>query len=106
MLEKCINCGFCKAECPVFAVERSELSGARGKAALIKAGIVDEVLFRCTLCGSCKVNCPLGIDLPSEVRKARSKRRLPGNDEMVQKTLSEGNPYGGKKGAGKDLNCC
>jgi fumarate reductase (CoM/CoB) subunit B len=109
----CSNCGFCKAVCPVFLILLEETKGARGRAALAKRDIKDEVYYLCSLCGACRVACPEGIDLPEEIRKMREKMidlglETEGNKKMVENVRQFGNPFGKvEKGkTPKDLYCC
>jgi len=109
----CSNCGFCKAVCPVFLILLEETKGARGRAALAKRDIKDDVYYLCSLCGACKEVCPEGIDLPEEIRKMRDKMvdlglETEGNKKMIENIKQYGNPFGKvEKGKmPKDLYCC
>jgi fumarate reductase (CoM/CoB) subunit B len=109
----CSNCGFCKRLCPVFRVTLEETKGARGRAALIKRDVNDEIYYLCTLCGACKVTCPAGIDLPEEIRRMRAKlvslgAETEANRKMIENIRKFGNPYGKvEKGKiPKELYCC
>lgn len=112
-LENCSNCGICKSTCPVFKVLLEETKGARGKAALIKKDVLDEVYYVCSLCGACKISCPAGIDLPEEIKKMRQEMveinvETKANKVMIKNIREHGNPYGKvEKGKiPKDLYCC
>ncbi|MCX8027356.1 MAG: (Fe-S)-binding protein [Thermodesulfovibrionales bacterium] len=76
----CVNCGVCKARCPIYKETSKESYGARGRMALIKAfsdgELIDtkqlsERLFSCLLCGACNKSCPLNIDLTRSICEIR-----------------------------------
>jgi glycolate dehydrogenase iron-sulfur subunit len=69
-------------KCPVYSVSRTEGSVARGKLALIEAGLNGQIeagqkyqffLSACLLCGSCVQSCPSQVDTPRVIRLARQK---------------------------------
>ncbi len=112
-LEKCSLCGLCKAYCPVYNVILNETVGPRGKAILIKKGIVDEIFYICSLCRSCDKECPAGIELSREIRDMRErlvmeKRETNANKEMIENIRKFGNPFGkiGKGEIPKKIYCC
>lgn len=109
--EKCIECGLCKANCPVFKSLRNESVSARGKAILIKKGIMDNVFYKCTLCKACKTECPVGIDLEfEEIRGKLIKHKIETttNKRMIKNIKQYGNPFGkiNKDKIPKELYCC
>lgn len=107
MLEKCYNCGLCKALCPVLAAEQCETTGPRGKVLLLKGGVQSELFLKCTLCKACEVSCPLHLDIPAEVRKARGALKTKANGEMVKNVRETGNVFGKATGEKiKRLQCC
>ncbi|MHB8916708.1 MAG: 4Fe-4S dicluster domain-containing protein, partial [Desulfocucumaceae bacterium] len=70
-LVKCIRCGTCRSVCPVFQVEDSETTTARGKIHLLEAvmdgkqqltPIMQGIFNRCLLCMACAKGCPSGVD--------------------------------------------
>ncbi|MCK4884340.1 MAG: (Fe-S)-binding protein [Candidatus Diapherotrites archaeon] len=105
-VEKCTNCGLCKAVCPVFLVEKKETVSPRGKANLIKNDFITKVMFDCTLCNACKKTCPMEIDVPAQIRLARQKITTDSNEEMIKNVREAGNPFGKDTGKIKDLHCC
>lgn len=109
--EKCIECGLCKANCPVFKSELTETVSPRGKALLIKEKVLNTVFYQCTLCNACKIECPIGIDL--ELEKIRGELvtnniETNANKKMINNIRKYGNPFGKleKNTIPKDLYCC
>jgi L-lactate dehydrogenase complex protein LldF len=78
---RCIRCGACMLECPVYAKVGGYpygwvYSGPMGQVInpLILGQARTQDLYRaCTLCGSCKVVCPAGIDHPQKFLSYRAK---------------------------------
>lgn len=69
-IDHCTRCGLCQAVCPVFDSEKSELSVARGKIALMKAFLSGKLEFSskmaryielCAGCQACQEACPSGV---------------------------------------------
>ena len=78
---KCVKCGTCMAQCPVYLETLEEPLVARGKLGLIEAvGKGDsefnkrlgQILSQCLLCGTCSENCPNGVPADEIIREARS----------------------------------
>ena len=112
-INKCVLCGFCKANCPVFKILLTEANSPRGKAIMIKKEVIDSIFYKCTLCGACNAECPIGVDLESEMVKMRQKLVERGietedNKKMIEKIRAEGIPFGRiEKGkTPKNLYCC
>lgn len=66
-INQCVRCGACQAYCPVYDQARHEGTVARGKLALAKALLEDNITIDsrleedvslCLMCGSCVVKCP------------------------------------------------
>ncbi len=111
IIERCINCGMCKALCPVFSVMREEALSPRGKAILLKNDVYDRILYDCSLCKACEQRCPLGIKLSDAFKKARqvlaaNSKETEENKEMIKNIREEGNPFGREKGRERKLYCC
>lgn len=109
--EKCIECGLCKANCPIFKSMLIETISPRGKAMLIKEKVLDKIFYQCTLCKACKIECPLDLDL--EFEKIREKLVKHGietdaNKKMIKNIREYGNPFGKieKDKIPKELYCC
>ena len=112
-VNKCVMCGFCKANCPVFQILLKEKDSPRGKAVLIRKEVLDEIFYKCNLCGACNTECPIGIDLESEIIRIRQELVEKGietedNKKMIEKIRKEGIPFGRlEKGeVPKNLYCC
>jgi len=103
----CIQCGFCRAGCPVFAQTQMESFNAKGYVTLA-FGLYDGSLqpskeladkfYHCTTCMNCKAKCPAGIKIPNIVQAARarlaSKGFMPdGFKAMVKSIIDTGNVY-------------
>ncbi|PIE62374.1 MAG: lactate dehydrogenase [Desulfobacter postgatei] len=78
--QACVQCGACRATCPVFKAENHEGGVARGKIALARAMMDGQVfpedrllhdLSQCLLCGSCTHLCPNQVPTPEIVAAAR-----------------------------------
>jgi glycolate oxidase iron-sulfur subunit len=81
LLTRCMRCGLCQAQCPVYAETGREADVTRGKLALI-SGLSGEILKdpaqvqdklnRCLLCGTCEANCPSGVSVTDIFIRARA----------------------------------
>lgn len=69
-LKKCVKCGECRSNCPVFLESFDEPSSPRGRLALVKqlqqgkikpSPELADKLYTCLLCKTCAVNCPSGV---------------------------------------------
>ncbi|MGQ9695958.1 MAG: (Fe-S)-binding protein [Thermodesulfobacteriota bacterium] len=78
---RCVKCGNCLAQCPVYAETLEEPLSSRGKMALIESlpeqnlSLSDrfsKILSQCLLCGTCTENCPNGVSGDEIIREARS----------------------------------
>lgn len=112
ILEKCIQCGMCKAICPVFKALREEQVSPRGKAIILSDKTLDKVIFECTLCRGCEQKCPLNLKVCDAILKAREAAVLKGqglkeNLEMIENVRKSGNPFGTDSVRTKEkLYCC
>ena len=76
----CIRCGLCLAVCPTYREDLSEISSPRGRVALARKGLEDELemganlieqMYACFDCLACNAICPVGIrpaDLALDMR--------------------------------------
>lgn len=104
----CVECGFCRAACPVFAQKGVESANARGYVTLAYGLISGEVepseevankFYRCADCMRCTAMCPAAIKVYQVVEAARRFIAEAGYmPEAFQHVLanieSEGNPFG------------
>lgn len=82
-MEKCCDCGFCQATCPVFLEDLLETHVARARMGLIRASLLEgtnpvtkrlrEVVGRCLLCTSCVRTCPAQVPVDEIVVAARHR---------------------------------
>ncbi len=114
---KCINCGACLYNCPIFNVLLSdygfEQKGSRGILLQFfqkSSKEIFEKAFYCTGCKYCKTICPVGIDLHNlmmKVREILSKDDL--NTEVNKKMKENMVKYGTPSGETVDetkMFCC
>lgn len=78
---RCVKCGNCLAQCPVYLETLEEPLAARGKMALVESMQEEDpeytkryyqMLSRCLLCGTCAENCPNGVCGDEIIREARA----------------------------------
>ncbi|MGE5253626.1 MAG: (Fe-S)-binding protein [Planctomycetaceae bacterium] len=78
---RCVKCGNCLAQCPVYLETLEEPLAARGKMALVESLKRDDpeytkryykILSQCLLCGTCAENCPNGVCGDEIIREARA----------------------------------
>ncbi|NOZ82617.1 MAG: (Fe-S)-binding protein [Euryarchaeota archaeon] len=106
LAKRCMRCGFCRAECPLFRLTLSDGSTARGKLQSVLAMLRGEIgrssrammrAFECTTCGACSAMCPAGVRMEEFLEQARrsflQELELPVHEWMVEATLSTGNPF-------------
>lgn len=96
-LERCSQCGYCQASCPVFGQELLESYTARGRTLLIKAALMDEtipvgkrakeIVANCLLCGTCAHTCPGGLPLDEIFMAARNQLRPGGPAASLRRGL-------------------
>jgi len=97
---KCVKCGNCIAQCPVYLETLEEPFVARGKLGLIEAvgegegeysKRFNQILLQCLLCGTCAENCPNGVPADEIIRQARSllvkEKGLPLSKKAIFKYL-------------------
>ncbi len=96
-LERCSQCGYCQAACPVFSQELLESYTARGRALLIRAALLEqslpagkrvrEIVRHCLLCGACAQTCPGGLPLDDIFAAARGLLRASGPSAALRRAL-------------------
>lgn len=104
----CINCGFCRAGCTVYARTGLESENARGRviqAYYMMKGVLEpskevaDKFYLCTTCLNCKATCPAGVMVSDIVEAGRRRLVEAGFLPEVHKTLmanlkATGNPFG------------
>jgi heterodisulfide reductase subunit D len=101
LYNKCVECGFCKNDCPVYKIVLKESVSPRGLAIISKKEVKDKIIYACSLCKDCRESCPLDLDL--DFREFREKVVNSGveteaNKEMIKNIREFGNPYGKLEG--------
>ncbi|MDA8337201.1 MAG: (Fe-S)-binding protein [Peptococcaceae bacterium] len=98
-IDRCSQCNFCLAACPVYREDRLESSGARGRINLVKAALLDqtlpvsgrvrELIDRCLLCTNCVQTCPASIRVDDIVAAARANlpNRNPAERMLLRRLL-------------------
>ncbi len=102
---RCVKCGTCMAQCPVYGETLEEPLVARGKLGLIErlnsedkslSKRLGKILSQCLLCGTCSENCPNGVPADEILREARSllvkEKGLSLPKKIIFKTLLD-NPH-------------
>jgi glycolate oxidase iron-sulfur subunit len=83
LADQCMKCGFCAFVCPVYQVEKTETSVARGKNYLVKLAIkgeqeftkeMQDIISKCLLCKRCVANCPSKTQIDRVVIAARAEK--------------------------------
>ena len=104
----CINCGFCRAGCPVFAHTGLESENARGRviqAYYLMKGVLEpskevaDKFYLCTTCLNCKATCPAGVMVSDIVEAARERLADAGflpdiHKKLMENLVATGNPFG------------
>ena len=98
-MDKCILCGMCRSNSQLLKLTGSETLTGRGKAILIKKGILDKVFYIDPLNNFTVKDCPTKVDIAEAVRKQREKMVENGietkaNRRMIENLREFGNPYG------------
>ena len=92
-------CGLCRKDTPLLAITGKETLTARGKALLIKKGILDQIFYIDPLHNSTVKNCPTRVNIAEEIQKQREKLVEQGietkaNRKMIEHLRAYGTPYG------------
>jgi glycolate oxidase len=104
----CVQCGFCRAGCPVFAQSGLESQNARGRVLLAYSLLsgklepsmdIGDRLYKCTTCANCTATCPSGIKVVDIVERVREKMVSEGlgrpEHEKIKANIREYyNPFG------------
>jgi glycolate oxidase len=104
----CIQCGFCRLGCPIFAETSLESRNARGHVILahnLMTGAIEPSeelaasFYQCTTCLNCKATCPAGVIVSDIVEGARRRLVEAGYlpdvfAPMLESLQAQGNPLG------------
>jgi glycolate oxidase len=104
----CVQCGFCRAVCPVFSVTGQESTNARGRMILAYDYLAGKIrpsenlasrFFRCTTCGSCTTACPSRLKVVDVIEACRRELTAAGFGPppvlaAIESIEARGNPYG------------
>jgi len=98
-VDKCILCGLCRQDSSLLKATGRETLTARGKAILIKRGILDKIFYIDPLTNLTVLHCPTDVDISEEIQKQRVKMVENGietkaNRQMIENIREYGNPYG------------
>jgi len=106
IVEKCINCGLCKARDSIFKVMREEQYSPRGKAIMLKNNQYDDLIFDDNLSKQCEVSCPLKIKMHEAIIKARKvlveEKKEPLEVKKAMKILQKTGSIFGEKNKEKE----
>ncbi|MFC1994988.1 (Fe-S)-binding protein [Chloroflexota bacterium] len=91
----CNKCGFCLAGCPIYKVTGIEWTAARGRLALLRSFLDNELelqelrepLFNCLTCNCCVDHCPSGVVTDELILKARAELMKKQGQPWVQKLI-------------------
>ncbi len=80
-LLRCNKCGLCLAGCPIYKVTGIEWTAARGRLALLRSVLdnelelneLNEPIFNCLTCNGCTDHCPSGVIVDEIIVKARAE---------------------------------
>jgi len=94
-LLRCNKCGFCLAGCPIYKVTGIEWTAARGKLALLRSVLDNELelqelaepLFSCLTCNCCVDHCPSGVITDELILKARAEVVKEQGQPWIQKLI-------------------
>ncbi len=103
----CVQCGFCRAGCPVFGQTMQESNIGRGRIQQayslmvgrdVPEGEIADHSFTCTMCNLCQTVCPAGVDLTEIIQKVRSHftkgGKIPGiHSTALDNIVNYGNPF-------------
>ena len=94
---KCIECGYCKVDCPVYMALLNESASNRTKGRLLNMDKADKIFYLCTNCGLCDKTCPVGVDfkiIEMRAKLVKEGKGLQRDKEMIDSMKKYGNPFG------------
>jgi glycolate oxidase iron-sulfur subunit len=92
-LLRCNKCGLCLAGCPIYKVTGIEWTAARGRLAVLRSALENELkldeltepIFNCLTCNGCVDHCPPGVMTDEVIMKARAELMKQRGQPWVQK---------------------
>jgi len=104
----CVQCGFCRAGCPVFRMSGRESTMARGRIQQaysmlmgrdVPVDEISEAFYTCSMCNFCQSVCPSGIKITDVIQGIRSHFASEGlvpevHAKAAESILEHGNPFG------------
>jgi fumarate reductase (CoM/CoB) subunit B len=103
-IKKCISCGMCKSNCPIYKIFLTETASPKTKALIQKKGFqkltkkeLETIFINCTLCGACKNECPNSIDQKINLVRASlisHNIETEANKKTIENLKKYGNPFG------------
>jgi glycolate oxidase iron-sulfur subunit len=94
-LLRCNKCGLCLAGCPIYKVTGIEWTAARGRLAVLRGALENELkldeltepIFNCLTCNGCVDHCPPGVMTDEVIMKARAELMKQRGQPWVQKFI-------------------
>ena len=94
-LVRCNKCGLCLAGCPIYKVTGIEWTAARGRLAVLRGALENELkldeltepIFNCLTCNGCVDHCPPGVMTDEVIMKARAELMKQRGQSWVQKFI-------------------
>ena len=97
---RCVKCGTCLADCPIYTETLSETTSARGKMSLVESlpsgdiqftTALNSLLSSCLVCNSCGESCPNNVGVEEIILEARrtlvNHRGLPFTKKLLFRHL-------------------
>ncbi|MEW6266701.1 MAG: (Fe-S)-binding protein [Thermodesulfobacteriota bacterium] len=100
-LEKCVLCGRCLGNCPIYRLTGWEGHVARGKIVLLRtlldgetdlAERMEDLLSHCLLCGACAEGCASGVQADQLIKAGRALALKRGGLDRLRSLLAAGFP--------------
>lgn len=105
MINKCVKCGICRFQCPVYSIRGNDAFSPKGKITATECIRNDatalfelvDVYRECSLCKHCAKACPGELDIPNLVIHYREKLNKISPCKTYERILTNvqdvGNPY-------------
>jgi len=98
-VDRCIFCGLCRQDSQLLKLTHKETLSSRGKALLIKKGVLDKIFYIDPVNNITVKSCPTNVNIAEGVRMQREKMVENGietkaNRRMIENLREFGSPYG------------